>query len=309
MLRLTDVTTLACPSCGGDLLYRGAVHDDLLTDGALACRACAARFEVRKGTAALYREAEVTGTDRLLRRVYDGLPGVHDPLVRFSFPWAVGEREQQSRSRYLQRLRLERLRDEVGAARPARILEIGGGTGSNVPLLRERERAGGVPLEIWAVDLSLGMLRLFEERMRFAGDGATRALLADAHALPFPAGAFDRVFHVGAVNGYRDPGAALREMARVARPGTPIVVVDERLDPAGSHGLLRRLFFKWMTIYDRDPHAPVEHLPPDATEVRVEQLGRFFYCLTFETLSTRRTLLSAPAPAPPPSSSRRGPRP
>jgi SAM-dependent methyltransferase len=283
MLRLADVGALACPSCGGDLLYRGAVHDQRLTDGALACRVCADRFGVRKGIASLYQEAEITGTDRLLRRVYDGLPAVHDPLVRFSFPWAVGESEQQSRSRYLQRMRLDRLRDEVGAARPARILEIGGGTGSNVTLLRAHQISGGVPLEIWAVDLSLGMLRLFEERMCFAGDRETRALLADAHALPFPARAFDRVFHVGAINGYRDPRAALREMARVARPGTPIVVVDERLDPERAPGLLHRLFFKCMTIYDRDPHAPVEHLPPDATEVSVDQLGRFFYCLTFET--------------------------
>jgi hypothetical protein len=117
--------------------------------------------------------------------------------------------------------------------------------------------------------------------MCFLGDLETRVLAADSHALPFPDDAFDRVFHVGAVNGYRDPQTALAEMARVARAGTPIVVVDERLDPSQPHDLLHRLFFKWMTVYDRDPHAPVEHLPDGAADVEVQQIGRFFYCLTF----------------------------
>ena len=39
----------------------------------------------------------------------------------------------------------------------------------------------------------------------------------------------------------------------------------------------------WMTIYDQDPHAPVEHLPADAEDVRVEQVGRFFYCMSFRS--------------------------
>jgi SAM-dependent methyltransferase len=282
MLRADDVAALACPRCRGALHYRGALRDERLWTGALTCGPCHNSYAVRNGVAALYHEEEVTGTDRLLRRVYDGVPAVHDPLVRFSFPFAVGETEEQSRGRYMQHLRLERLPDEFGATRrPARILEIGGGTGSNVPLLRRRAPQG-VPLEIWAADLSLGMLGLFQERMCFLGDRETRALAADAHALPFPDGAFDRVFHVGAVNGYRDARVALQEMARVARPGTPIVVVDERLDPSCRHSLAHRLFFKWMTIYDRNPHAPVEHLPDGAAEVRVEQIGRFFYCMTFE---------------------------
>jgi len=36
-----------------------------------------------------------------------------------------------------------------------------------------------------------------------------------------------------------------------------------------------------MTLYDLSPHAPVEHLPPGAVEVRVEQASLFFYALSF----------------------------
>jgi SAM-dependent methyltransferase len=282
LLPLEAVPSLRCPRCRGPLAFRGIVREtdglERLREGALRCRICSQTFSVTDGLASLYSEEHVRGTDRLLRFVYDGLPSVHDPLVRFSFPWAVGESESQSRSRYLERLGLDEL--ELERAAPVRILEVGAGTGSNIALLRAM-RPWGARVELWAVDLSLGMLSLLRERLRFLGDTRTRCLAVDAHALPFADGFFDRVFHVGAVNGYRDPKTALAEMARVARPDTPIVVVDERLDPSRRHGLAHRLFFKWMTIYDRDPHAPVESLPEGATDIRVEQLGRFFYCLRF----------------------------
>jgi SAM-dependent methyltransferase len=274
-----DVRWLRCTECQHALAFRGSVKGARLGQGVLGCKGCDVRFRVDRGIARLYAEERVRGTDRLLRVMYDGLPAVHDPLVRLSFPIAVGESEEVSRSRYLERIALDALRAPRGRA-PLRILEVGIGTGSNVPLIRQRVPRG-VPIQIWGVDLSLGMLGQLEKRMRFLDDSETRYLAADAHALPFPAAFFDRVLHVGAINGYRDPATALSEMARVARPGTPIVVVDERLDPDRRHGLLHRLFFKLMTIYDRDPHAPVEHLPAGATRVTVDQLGRFFYCLTF----------------------------
>jgi ubiquinone/menaquinone biosynthesis C-methylase UbiE len=142
-----------------------------------------------------------------------------------------------------------------------------------------RELPAGLPVEIWGCDLSRGMLAVL--RRRLAPGDELRLLLADAHALPFPDGAFDRVFHVGGINGYRDPGRALAEMARVAGPGTPIVVADEQLDPTRAHSLWQRATFKLVTFYDPHPHCPVEALPPDATDVQVEQIDRFFYCLRF----------------------------
>ena len=281
MLRLEDVPSLRCPACRGAVAFRGYDCGGTIQDGELRCGACATTYEIADRIARLYRESEVRGSDRLLRFVYDGLPAVHDPLVRFSFPWAVGETEEENRVRYLARLQMgDLIADARGRA--VRVLEVGAGTGNNIPLLRASLPAA-IPLEVWAVDLSLGMLRLCQQRMRFLGDDDTRVLACDAHALPFPDAFFDRVFHVGAINGYRDPRQALAEMARVARPSTPIVVVDERLDPENEHSLAHRLFFRWMTIYDRNPHAPVEALPPDAEDINVEQLGRFFYCMTFRS--------------------------
>jgi SAM-dependent methyltransferase len=297
VLRPADVDHLRCPACREELRFRGYVARDRLDRGELICTGCSASYQVFSGIAELYREDEVRGGDRAMRIIYDRLAILHDPLVRFSFPLALGESEASSRARYLERLELAALAREVRGGRPARILEIGAGTGSNVPLLRAR-LPSGLAAELWAVDLSMGMLRLLAQRMRFLGDAETRFAAADAHALPFPDGFFDRVFHVGGIAGYRDPGRALAEMVRVARPDTPILVVDERLDPDRPHSLFHRLFFRWVTIYDRDPHVPVEHLPANARDVRIEQVGRFFYGLTFRVgarTSERKPRRRAPA--------------
>ena len=74
-------------------------------------------------------------------------------------------------------------------------------------------------------------------------------------------------------------------MARVARPGTPIVVVDEQLDRERRHSLYHQLVFRAMTFYTSEPRAPRADLPPDAFDVVEDQVSRFFYCLTFRVSS------------------------
>src|SRR5262249_58322890 len=105
-------------------------------------------------------------------------------------------------------------------------------------------------------------------------------LVADAHALPFAGASFDRVFHIGGIGGYGDPRRGLAEMARVARPDTPIVVVDEQLDPGGRRSTFHRLVFRARTFYTAAPGSPVALLPPGASAVVSEQVSRYYYCLT-----------------------------
>lgn len=262
---------LRCPATGAPLLRRGPF---LAASGGGPC------WEVRGQTPLLYREAEVQGTDRLMRAIYDAFPALHDPATLVLTPIMQGTSEAQVRQGYLPALELDGLRPREDG-RPLRILEVGVGAGANLPLLAEA-LSPGLSVELWGVDLSWGMLRQCQRRLRGAGLPPTFLAMADAHALPFVDGAFDRVFHVGAMGSYRDPARALAEMARVAMPGTPVVVVDEQLDPQRSHGLYHRLWFRALTFYDDDPRCPVEALPSEAREVRVEQVSRFYYCLSFQ---------------------------
>jgi uncharacterized protein YbaR (Trm112 family) len=265
-----DVRRLACPRCRGALAAAASE---------LRCGACGGGWPVRDGLPRLYDESAVRGTDRLMRLFYDGLPALHDPVVRLMLPVIQGVGEDEMRAFYVRRLELDRLTPRADGA-PPRILEVGVGCGANVPLVRQALPVG-LDTEIWGCDLSAGMLGQLRRRLAKRGVPVPRLVQADAHALPFPDHAFDRVFHVGGIGAYRDPRGALAEMARVAAPGTPIVVVDEQVDRDARLNPLQYALFRAFTFYDRRPHCPVEHLPAGATAVREEQAGPAFYCLTF----------------------------
>jgi SAM-dependent methyltransferase len=99
---------------------------------------------------------------------------------------------------------------------PGRCLDLGCGTGVFVPLLSEQ---GWV---VVGVDLSADQLRMARERV---GDVAEALVQADALALPFEDGSFDAVAAVLVhtdIDGY---DLALREVARVLRPGGRFVHV------------------------------------------------------------------------------------
>jgi demethylmenaquinone methyltransferase/2-methoxy-6-polyprenyl-1,4-benzoquinol methylase len=102
------------------------------------------------------------------------------------------------------------------ALRPGdRLLDVGAGTGvSTAELARSGAYAVGS-------DISLGMLAAGRRRR------PTVPLLAgDALALPFADGTFDAVTISFALRNVTDADAALRELARVTRPGGRLVVCE-----------------------------------------------------------------------------------
>ncbi len=280
--RAEDLLLLRCPERHGGVRCGASLTDE---GDALRCLKCSARWPVRDGVARLYREALVRGNDRLLRFIYDRFAALHDPAMRWVIPLVQTEGSEDAlREFYLRRLDLGSLRPHADGS-PVRILEVGAGTGANLPLIRDR-LPRGLDVEYWALDLSEGMSSVMRDRLardpKYApGDGRVRFVMADAHSLPYADGIFDRVFDAGGVGGYRDPATALAEMARVAAPGALVVVIDEQLDRERSHSLYHRAAFRAVTFYEPNPHCPTEHVPASAVDVKAEQATRFFYCLSF----------------------------
>ncbi len=294
-MKPADVDLLTCPACRGMLVFRGRTADDeMIAGGALQCHGCGMAWPIFDGVPHLYDPAKVRGSDFFLRFVYDRIAPWHDLSVQYVLPILQTESAEAARNGYMERLQLTRLVPRDGA--PVRILEVGIGGGANLPLIERDVPSDIGNLEVWGVDLSPGMLRQCRRRIRGTGFGRrVRLMLADAHALPFPDASFDRVFHVGGIAGYRDARLALAEMARVARPGTPIVVVDEQLDRRRANSLYHRFVFWAITIYDPNPHAPAAEIPPHAVCDESTQVSRFYYCLRFHVPVT-----SPPTHDPPP---------
>lgn len=109
--------------------------------------------------------------------------------------------------------RLERVVRETGIAPGAHVLDLGCGTGVLIPHILPRLGASG---RITALDLSGEMLRMAREK---GFDGRVSLIQADAQRLPFLDASFDALFCNAALPHFSDRRVALREMARVLRPG------------------------------------------------------------------------------------------
>lgn len=275
-----DLYLLRCPTCGGHLAGPEAGGGDIPDGAALTCGSCPASWPVQDGLPRLYVEENIAGTDRVMRVLYDTLHRFHDPAVRYVLPLMEFGSEETLRNGYMRRLDLASLSSRPDGE-PLRILEVSIGAGANLPRI-QRDLPSGLDVEIWGVDLSEGMLASCRRRLQSGNHPGVRLLMADAHVLPFPDQSFDRVFHVGAIGGFQDPGLALREMARVARLGTPIVICDEQLDKSRRNSMYHKAMFKMLTWYDRSPHAPTAQVPEGAIDVLEEAVSRFYYCLSFK---------------------------
>jgi ubiquinone/menaquinone biosynthesis C-methylase UbiE len=223
------------------------------------------RLEVDEAVAVLERYERHSGLPavvvrtvlgRLLGWPYDGTPAARRraaeqlPLLAFrpaaeesSGPWQgvrrVRRTHAQAKASYN---RLSRGYDlfeepfERGVRRRAiamlhplageRVLEVGFGTGHDLVSLARAVAPGG---RVWGLDLSEGMRRVAERRVRGAGV-ADRVELAtgDALAMPYPDGAVDLVVMSFTLELFDTPEVplVLAECARVLRPGGRIGVTS-----------------------------------------------------------------------------------
>lgn len=110
-----------------------------------------------------------------------------------------------------------RLRDLLAKEARGRVLEVAVGTGRNLSRYPEDCRVAGI-------DLSTGMLR--RARQKSASGRVLGFLAMDTEALAFPDDAFDTVVDSLALCTYPHPVRALREMARVCRPGGRMLLLE-----------------------------------------------------------------------------------
>jgi ubiquinone/menaquinone biosynthesis C-methylase UbiE len=118
------------------------------------------------------------------------------------------------------RVLIRRIREAVGD-RPARILDVGCGTG----VFATRIRAALPRVEICGVDLVSEMLQKGRTRWR-QHPGQVFPVQGDSERLPFSSACFDIVTCSNSFHHYPRQDRAVQEMRRVLRPGGRLMIVD-----------------------------------------------------------------------------------
>jgi SAM-dependent methyltransferase len=104
--------------------------------------------------------------------------------------------------------------DAIGVGPGLMLLDAGCGAGYALTL------AGARGARVTGLDASAGLLEVARERL---GDAELHE--GDLEELPFADASFDAVTAFNSVQFAADPGAAVRELGRVARPGAPVAIV------------------------------------------------------------------------------------
>ena len=103
-----------------------------------------------------------------------------------------------------------------------KVLDVASGSGDLAAAFARRVGPAG---QVWMTDINAAMLEVGRDKLIDAGVFAPLAL-CDAEQLPFPADTFDCVSVAFGLRNMTHKERALAEMARVARPGGRVIVLE-----------------------------------------------------------------------------------
>ena len=219
-------------------------------------------FPIRDGIPVILAEPAVSGRNRRAKLTYDLTADLYDPIVDLGDSLGLNT-ERRVRQDYIRSL-------EVNPG--DRVLETAAGTASNLFFLPEE-------IEYFGVDISFPMLR----RARRKAEKANRfaeLIQADGAYVPLRDGSFDLVFQMGGLQFMADPFRAVSEMARIAKPGAQVHVIDEL---RGARIMLSKMpAHRKYAAPDKVVEGVRRLVPHSMTEVHSQQIpGTHFYALSF----------------------------
>ncbi|MFO7618232.1 MAG: methyltransferase domain-containing protein [Thermoplasmata archaeon] len=109
-----------------------------------------------------------------------------------------------------------------------RVLDVGTGTGAIIPYIASKLGAG----KVTGIDFSKAMVERANARIRKLGlSEKAEAVVGDVTALQYPDGHFDAALATFAFTSFPEPEKAMREVARVLKPGARFSVLDTGKPP------------------------------------------------------------------------------
>lgn len=249
---------ICCPKCKQSLQFAEISEDRRVITQKLACTGCGRQYTDAWDYIQFINDEDVFRSSRreeLMRSLYARL---YTPLTDLMFLPCGGAKKARNEV-------LSHLEMFPGAW----VLETGIGTGDNIPYLNGMIKG----CQVFGLDNQTIMLRNCRKNAE-KWEQPVCLFRANAEELPFKDNAFDVVFHLGAINLFKDKKSAIDEMIRVARPGSRIVIADESEKAS-------RLFA--IFVGKHDPVVPPIDLVPDhMLEINLEDIWNDYgYLLSF----------------------------
>ena len=180
-----------------------------LKDDTLVGAASGQVFQIRDGIPVILAAEGMNGRNRTSKLLHDFWAFGYDAIV------SLGDKIQMNsellvRERYVAALKLES---------GGKVLETAAGTASNLFHLPE-------DIDYYGLDISFQMLKYARKKASKARR-EIELIQADGAHIPFRDETFQLVFQMGGLQFFEDPFKSISEMARVAKPGTNIHIIDE----------------------------------------------------------------------------------
>lgn len=226
----SELEIYVCPTCKGHLTKEA---------GLLCCPACRQAYPIRDGIPDFLREELSQSKDPELRRMtaIDRMARIYETKLWYPIVLNVyGGFGSPSLSQLI-----STISQKVQSAQ-GRVLDIACGPGTY------GRRVASSSNEVFGIDVSMGMLRQGGAYTAAEGISNMHFARARVEALPFENGLFDATLCCGSLHLFTDTVIALREMARVMRPGAILAVFTFT---AGTGGILE---FRRVREWSRREH-------------------------------------------------------
>ena len=221
----SEVGVYACPVCKRPLRQE---------EGLLRCPACSQAYPIREGIPEFILEELSQSQDPVLRRMrfIDRMAGIYETRLWYPIVLNVyGGFHSPSLAQLI-----STVSQKVQSAK-GRVLDIACGPGTF------GRRIASPSKEVFGIDVSRGMLRQGAAYAAKEGISNVHFARARVEVLPFEDGLFDATLCCGSLHLFGDTVMALREMARVMKPGAILAVFTFTV---GRGGILKfRCVRKW----------------------------------------------------------------
>jgi ubiquinone/menaquinone biosynthesis C-methylase UbiE/uncharacterized protein YbaR (Trm112 family) len=226
----TELGTYACPVCKGPLRQE---------EGVLRCPTCSQAYSIWEGIPDFIREELSQSKDPELRRMrfIERMARIYETRLWYPIVLNIfGGFHSLSLAQLI-----GTVSQKVQSAQ-GRVLDIACGPGTY------GRRIASPSKEVFGIDVSMRMLRQGAAYTAKEGISNMHFARARVESLPFADGLFDATLCCGSLHLFADTVTALREMARVMRPGAILVVFTFT---AGHAGILK---FRRVREWSRRDH-------------------------------------------------------